>query len=123
MAAGMNWLDYALLIIIGLSVVHGLAHGALRMVTSICALVLGIYSASIWHGNAAAVARSPLNISPFASEIIGYVAIFLVVFVAIEFAGQRIIAVVQLVHLTWLDRLGGAVLGASLGAIFAGLNV
>jgi membrane protein required for colicin V production len=123
MAAGMNWLDYALIIIIGLSVVHGLSHGALRMLTSILSFALGIYCASMWHGQAGSLAQSHLGTSRVTSDIIGYVAIFLLVFAAVEIVGQRIIALGQLVHLNLLDRLAGAVFGLVLGAIFAGLNI
>jgi uncharacterized membrane protein required for colicin V production len=44
-------------------------------------------------------------------------------FAAVEIGGQRIIALAQFVHLNLLDRLAGAVFGAMLGAIFAGLNI
>ncbi len=119
----MNWLDYALIIIIGLSVLHGLSHGALRMLTSILSFVLGIYSASIWHAQMGSLAHSHLGTSPAISDIIGYVAVFLIVFVAVEMVGQRIIALAELVHLNLLDRLAGAAFGVVLGAIFAGLNI
>src|ERR1700730_14198480 len=122
MAAGMNWLDYALIIIAGLSVVHGLSHGALRMLTSILSFALGIYGASMWHVHAGALAQSHLGTSPVTSDIIGYVTIFLLLFAAVEIGGQRIIALAQFVHLNLLDRLAGAVFGAMLGALFAGLN-
>ena len=119
----MNWLDYALIIIVGLSVVHGLSHGALRMLTSILSFALGIYGASMWHAHAGALAQSHLGTSPVTSDIIGYVTIFLLLFAAVEIGGQRIIALAQFVHLNLLDRLAGAVFGAMLGAIFAGLNI
>jgi uncharacterized membrane protein required for colicin V production len=123
MAAGMNWLDYALIIIIGLSILHGLSHGALRMLTSILSFALGIYGASMWHAQMGSLAQSRLGMSPVTSTIIGYVAIFLIVFVVVEAVGQRIIALAQLVHLNLLDRLAGAAFGAVLGVIFAGLNI
>jgi membrane protein required for colicin V production len=123
MTAGMNWLDYVLLIIIGLSIVHGLSHGALRMLTSILSFALGIYCASLWHGYAGGLAQSHLETSSVTSAIIGYVSIFLLVFLVVEVVGQRIIALAQIVHLNLLDRLAGAALGAVLGVIFAGLNI
>ena len=119
----MNWLDYVLLIIIGLSVVHGLSHGALRMLTSLLAFVLGIYGASVWHGQATTFAQSHLRISPLSGEIIGYAIVFVLIFVAVESVGQRIVALAELARLNLLDRLAGAGLGAVLGAIFAGLNI
>ena len=119
----MNWLDYALLIIIGLSMLRGLSHGALQMLTSILSFVLGIYGAFEWHGWAAALAQTHLGVSPTAGDIIGYVVIFLLVFVAVELVGQRIIMLAELVHLNLLNRLAGAAFGAVLGALFVGLNV
>jgi membrane protein required for colicin V production len=121
--AGMNWLDYALMIIIGLSVLHGLSHGALRMLTSILSFALGIYGASMWHVRAGALAQYHFGTSQATSDLIGYVAIFLSIFVAVEIVGQRIIALAALIHLNLLDRFAGAALGAVLGALFAGLNI
>jgi membrane protein required for colicin V production len=123
MLSGLNWLDYALLGIIGLSILHGLSHGALRMLTSILSFALGIYGASLWHARVAILAQSHLGTSPSTSEIIGYIAVFLLVFVAVGMVGQRIIVIAQLVHLNMLDRLAGAAFGAVLGGIFAGLSI
>jgi membrane protein required for colicin V production len=123
MIAGMNWLDYALLAIIGFGVLHGLSHGVLRMATSILSFVLGLYAASLWYGRGAALAQSRLGTSPASSEIIGYIAVFLVVFVAIGIVGRRVIALAELVHLNLIDRLVGAVFGAALATIFAGLDI
>lgn len=119
----MNALDYAIIIIIGLTILHGLSHGALRMLTSILSFALGIYGASKWHSQAGAFAQYHLGTSPATSDIIGYVAIFLLMFVAVETIGQRIIVFAEIVHLNLLNRLAGAAFGAVLGALFAGLNI
>ncbi len=123
MAAAMNWLDYLLLLIIVLSIIHGLAHGALRMLTSIFSFILGIYAALTWHSQVAALVQAHLGASPFSSELIGWIAIFLLVFALVEIAGQRIIALAALVHLNLVDRLAGAALGAVLGVVFSGINI
>jgi membrane protein required for colicin V production len=119
----MNWLDYAMIVILGLSVLRGLSHGALRMLTSILSFALGIYAASTWHGRAQTFAQTHLGTSPISSEIIGYAVVFLVAFVLVEIVGQRVTAFAELLHLKLIDRLAGAALGAVLGAIVAGLNV
>ena len=113
----MNGLDYAILAIIGLGALSGLTRGALRMATSILALVFGIYAASVYYQRAAALAQRYLATNPTMSDVIGYAAIFLIVYIAIEYAGGRIIRLVQMIHLSWIDRLAGAILGASIGAI------
>lgn len=121
--AGMNGLDYAILAIVGIGALSGLTRGALRMATSILALVLGIYAASVYYQRAAAIAHQDLATSPTMSAVIGYAAVFAIVFIAIEYAGGRVIRLAQIIHLNWIDRLAGGVLGASIGAILAGLVV
>ncbi|HEX4210294.1 MAG TPA: CvpA family protein [Candidatus Binataceae bacterium] len=121
--AGLNGLDYAILAIVVVSALHGLTRGALRMLTSILSLVLGIYTASIYYGQAATLARRYLATSPTASAIVGYAVIFIAVFLLIEMAGNRIIQLIRIVHLSWLDRLGGAIVGTLIGVVLAGLIV
>ncbi len=119
----MNGLDYAILALVGLGAFSGLTRGALRMATSILSLVLGIYAASVYYGRAAAIGHRYLSTSPAVSALIGYAAVFLIVFVAIEYAGATVVRLAQIIHLSWIDRLAGAVLGASIGAIIAGFVV
>ena len=123
MFAGMNGLDYAIIAIVALGALHGLTRGALRMATSILSLVLGIFAASLYYGRAAALAESYLKTSPTMSAVIGYVAVFAIVFIAIEFMGGRVINLVRMIHLTAADRLAGAAFGAVIGLILAGLMV
>ena len=123
MAAGMNGLDYALIAIIGFGALYGLAHGVLRMATSILSFAMGIYAAWAWHERATALAQYHLGTAPAASGLIAYIAVFVMVFVAIEFAGHRLISLAHIVNLNLVDRLGGALVGALLGTIFAGLDI
>jgi uncharacterized membrane protein required for colicin V production len=120
---GLNGLDYAILAIVGFGALSGLSRGALRMATSILALVLGLYAASVYYLRAAALAHKYVATNPTTSSVIGWVAVFLVVYIAIEYVGGRIIRLAQIIHLNWIDRLVGGVLGASIGAILAGLVV
>jgi membrane protein required for colicin V production len=121
--SGLNGLDYAILAIIGVGILHGLTRGALRMITSILSLVLGVYTASVYYPQAAELARRYLATSQTVSAIIGYAAIFIGVFLLIETAGARIIQLIRIIHLNWLDRLGGGLIGAVIGAVLAGLIV
>jgi uncharacterized membrane protein required for colicin V production len=120
---GLNGLDYAILAIVGFGALSGLSRGALRMATSILALVLGIYAASVYYLRAEALAQKYLSANPTMSAVIGYVVVFLVVYIVIEYVGGRIIRLAHIIHLNWIDRLVGGVLGASIGAILAGLVV
>jgi membrane protein required for colicin V production len=126
--AGMNHLDYAIVAIIVLGGFYGLTRGMLRMATSILSVGLGIIAAAIWYERAAALIEPhlPANSSVGAgtlASVIGYIAVFVVVAAAIEFAGRRIVRLAHIMNLNWLDRLGGAVFGAALAAAFAGIDV
>jgi len=121
--AGMNGLDYAILAIIGVGALSGLTRGALRMATSILSLILGIYAASVYYERAAAIAHKYLATNPTISALAGYAAVFAIVFIAIEYAGGRVIRLAHIIHLNWIDRLAGGVFGASIAAICAGLVV
>lgn len=123
MPSGMNGLDYAIVAVIAFGALYGLTRGALRMATSILSLALGIYAASGWYGRAGALAQQHLGTSPAASAAIGYAVVFLLVFIAVEYAGASIVHLAHIIHLNWIDRLGGAAFGAALAAIFAGLDV
>lgn len=121
--AGLNGLDYTILALVGLGAVSGLTRGALRMATSILSLVLGVYAASVYYGRAAAVAHRYAATGPAMSTLIGYATILVTVFIAVEYAGTTIMRLVQIIHLGWIDRLAGAALGASVGAVLAGFAV
>src|ERR1700691_2144628 len=123
MFAGMNGLDYAIIAIVGLSALHGLTRGALRMSTSILSRGLGIFAASLYYGRAAALAERYLKTSPTMSAVIGYVAVFVIVFIAVEYVGGRVVTLVKIIHLSAIDRLAGAAFGAVIGLVLAGLMV
>ena len=63
MAAQLNVLDYAILVILAVGVLHGLTRGALRMVTPIISFVCGIYAASIWYGQVGAIVERNFEVT------------------------------------------------------------
>ncbi|HXD89899.1 MAG TPA: CvpA family protein [Candidatus Binataceae bacterium] len=120
---GMNNLDYGIMAIVAIGGLYGLSRGALRMATSILSLIVGVAVASAWHERAGAIAHEHLGTGPVMSAALGYFVVFVAVAVAIEIAGRRIVALAAIVNLSWIDRLGGALFGAALAAIFAGVDL
>jgi membrane protein required for colicin V production len=121
--AGMNNLDYAIIAIVAIGALYGLSRGALRMATSILSLIVGVAAASAWHERAGSIVHEHLGTGPAVSAALGYLLVFVVVAAAIEMAGRRIVALASIVNLNWIDRLGGALFGAALAAIFAGVDL
>jgi membrane protein required for colicin V production len=122
-AASMNGLDYAIITVIGLGAIYGFSRGALRMLTSLLSLLGGLYAASLYHGAAASLANREFGAGSATARIIGYIAVFVLVFLAIELAGNILIRLIQLVRMGWIDRLIGGATGAALGAIALGFAI
>ena len=120
---GLNGFDYVAIALFTLGAIYGLQRGALRMVTSVVSLVAAIYFASLYYNKAGWFAETQLGSSHTVGAVIGYVAVFALIFTAVETVGSSAIRLLQIVHLSPLDRLAGALLGAGIAGVFAGLAV
>lgn len=119
----MNALDYVIVIAVAIGALHGLRRGALGMVTSVVSLVAGLYLASEYYESAAVLAARELGTSPNVSSVIGYIAVFAIVFIGVGIIGGFVSGVLRTIHLGWLDNLAGAVVGGTIVAIICGLAV
>ncbi len=120
---GLNGLDYAAIALFVIGAIYGLQRGALRMVTSVVALAAAIYCASFYYNRAGGFAETQLGSSHAVGAVIGFVAVFALIFAAVEIIGSFAIRLTQVVHMSPLDRLAGGLLGAGVAGVFAGLAV
>lgn len=121
--AGMNNLDYAIVAVIAFGALYGLTRGALRMATSMLSVILGVTAAAAWYGRVGTAIEQRLHTTPTVGAVAGYIAVFLTVAAAIEFAGRRIVRLAHIINLNWIDRVGGALFAAALAGAFAGFDV
>jgi membrane protein required for colicin V production len=119
----MNGLDYVILAAIGLGAIFGSARGILRIASSLIALVAAVYVAPLYSQAAGGYLTRAFSVRPGTGAALGYVAIFLTVMVVVAWGGGKLAMLIRAVHMSWADRLGGAVVGAALGALLAGLIV
>jgi len=119
----MNGLDFALVIALSVGAIYGLSHGAIRMLTSVLALFGGVYFASVYYPGAGHLIEKQFGTSPVAASLIGYVVLFAALFFLIEVVGGMLMRMLNVVHMSWVDRLVGAVVGATIMAIGAGFVV
>jgi uncharacterized membrane protein required for colicin V production len=120
---GLNGLDYVGIVLFAVGAIYGLQRGALRMVTSVVSMAAAVYFASLYYTKAGAFVQTQFGSSHAVGAVIGYVAIFALIFTAVEIVGSSAIRLMQIVHLSPLDRLAGGILGAGIAAVFAGLAV
>lgn len=112
----MNWIDFAILGFLLVSVAGGFAEGFVKMGIGFIALVLGFVIASWTYGMAAGWLLTWIDSRALAS-ILG----FLLIFSGINLLGALIAWVIQrifkVIGLTWLDRLVGGAFGVVRGVV------
>jgi membrane protein required for colicin V production len=119
----MNAFDFVVLAAVAFGALHGLRNGLLTMVTSLVALIAALYLASVHYVETAAIIAHQFGTNPTLATVLGYVAVFLVVFIAVQFVGGMIVGVLRMASLGWMDRLAGGFLGGAIAAAVAGLAV
>jgi membrane protein required for colicin V production len=119
----MNAFDFVVLAVVVFGALHGLRQGLLTMVTSFIALIASLYLASVHYTEAAEIITHQFGTNPTMGTVLGYVAVFLVVFVAVQFIGGTVVSLLRMASLGWIDRLAGGFLGAGIAAAIAGLAV
>jgi len=119
----MNAFDFVVLAVVAFGAIHGLRNGLLTMVTSFVALIAALYLASVHYSEAAAIIARQFGTNPTLATVLGYVAVFLAVFVVVQFVGSMIVGVLTMASLGWIDRLAGGFLGGAIAAAVAGLAV
>jgi membrane protein required for colicin V production len=119
----MNAFDFVVLAAVAFGALHGLRNGLLTMVTSFAALIAALYLASVHYVETAAIIAHQFGTNPTLATVLGYVAVFLVVFIAVQFVGGMVVGVLRMASLGWIDRLAGGFLGGAIAAAVAGLAV
>jgi len=120
----MNWIDIAVYIIIGFFVVIGMTRGLVKQIFSIAALIGGIIIGLIFYDVFAVMFIKDNLVN---NESIANVGAFLIVsfvsYILIQILGWITTKLIGSLHLSWLNRLGGAVMGIIIGVIAAFLFI
>lgn len=113
----MNWLDFAIIIILAISVFTGLKNGLIKSALGLAGFIVGIFLAGRYYTDLA-------QYLTFLPEVASKVIAFIIIFAAIVLIGVIVAAVLKsiatLLLLGWLNRLGGAAFGLLSGGIFIG---
>ncbi|HEY51255.1 MAG TPA: CvpA family protein [Dehalococcoidia bacterium] len=114
----MSWLDIALLVVIGITALVGLKIGIIKAVLTLIGVVVGVILAGRFY---VALAGS-LTFIP--QETLARVVAFAIILIGVVLLTSILAGVLKwltsIILLGWVNRLGGALLGLIMGAIFCG---
>jgi membrane protein required for colicin V production len=114
----VNWLDFVLLLILGISVAGGIAKGFAKLVIGFVAAIAG-FLCGLWFYGAAGAFLLPYVSHKGIANFIGFLLIFLGVVLVGALIGKLLGLLLKWAGLSWLDRLLGAVFGLLRGFVFA----
>ncbi len=112
----MNWLDVIIIVVIIFAAFSGLRSGLIKMVLSLAGLIVGVVLAGRYYVPLSQQLTfipqtSAAKVVAFAIILIGVMVIASVIAALLKWAASAIM-------LGWVNRLGGAVFGLVLGALF-----
>ena len=116
----MNFIDYILILIVGLSMVLSLWRGFVREIISLIGLVAAFLLAGQFSGQAGEFI-SPWIDNPTVADITGFGLVFVTVMIVVGLLGALIRNLVDMAALTATDRTLGVFFGAARGTFLIAL--
>ncbi len=116
----MNFFDYLLILIVGLSMVLSIWRGFVREIISLIGLVLAFFTASRLSSEAGTVFDTWIS-SETITDIAGFILVFVLVMITVALIGTFVRKLVDMADLTATDRTLGVFFGAARGMLLIGL--
>jgi membrane protein required for colicin V production len=116
----VNGFDVAMLVLLALSALAGFRRGFVLEVAGILGAVVALAVARVEYADVRATLEQFAPHSPWLT-IVAYLLVFLVIWGAIIIVARKIRALVRLMMLGWLDRMGGVAIGLIQGALLVEL--
>ncbi len=113
----MNWLDIAIIVVLGISFFSGLKQGIIKAAISLAGMALGVTLASRYY---ILLARRLTFIPQNMANIAAFAVIFLATMIVAAIIAKVLSAAISVVMLGWLNRLGGGAFGVLMGGIMCG---
>jgi len=106
----MTVLDYFVILVVGISIVFGLARGIIKASVTLVACILGLLAAGKLYAPVGAALESVVS-SRVAAQFLGFVLVFFGVLVAGMVVSRLLRRAAKRVRLGWIDHLVGGGFG------------
>ena len=114
----MHWIDITILVLIIIPAFIGMKAGIIKAVLSLAGIIIGVILAGRYH--AALSDKLTFISSAELANIVAFAIILTGVMIIAAVLATWLKLIVSAILLGWVNRLGGAVFGLLLGAIFCG---
>ena len=112
----MNWLDIVIIVLIAIATLIGLRIGIIKAVLSFAGVIIGVILAGRYY----LALSEQLTFIPQANlaKIVAFALILIGIMLIVGILAALLKWITSAILLGWVNRLGGAVFGFVLGAIF-----
>lgn len=117
----MNWLDILIALFIIYFVLKGMKRGLVQEALGLAGVVVAFTVATVKMNSGASLVSKYISIPPTAATVIGFIVIFLIVFLIFKVAAQMLRGLLSIFLLGWIDRFGGLTFGLLKGSLIASL--
>jgi len=117
----MQWFDYAVLTVLGLSLLVGILRGLMREMVSLAGWIAAFVLATAFSGIVSA--HMPESLGPLLSGLLAFLLVFIGVLVLSGVVGLVLSLLVRAAGMGFLDRVLGATFGLARGAAIVLLAV
>ena len=112
----MNSFDILVSIIFGFCLIRGIFRGLVKEVSSIIGVIAGYYAAYSYYSYVAKFLSQWISVVAY-SRVIGFLVIFVGVFLIISILGVIIKYLMSIAFLGWADRISGGIFGLIKGLL------
>lgn len=119
----MEVIDIIILILIGIGVIQGLMKGSMKELASVVGFVAGLLLARALFGTVAEQLAPALGTSITIAQILSFILIWVAVPIGCSLVASVLTKALEVVHLGWLNRLAGAMLGAVKMMLLVGIGI
>lgn len=112
----MNWLDVVIIVVIVISIFSGLKAGLIKVLFGLVGIVVGVVLAG--HFSNSLASKLTFINNPDWAKIAAFAIILVAVMLVSAILAAILSKLISLVLLGWVNRLGGAILGLVVGALF-----
>jgi membrane protein required for colicin V production len=117
----MNWIDIALVVLLLAAIVIGSRRGLFSGIMGTLGLIAGVTFSINYMDQVTAKFLSHMRVSPVMVVFVGFIVVFVLVYVGIKLFGYLFYKFADLKPLGNLDKVGGAIMGIFQGWIVLGV--